>query len=427
MRRLTTLLCLLTTWACTPAAVAPSLDGGTLVDTGLLVGTDAGPVADAGSNPSSDAGSNTPGSIDAGFVIEPGPPGSVLAECENICGREAEMRSCGVEFVEQIDRDRCALFCSSLVASMEPANAQAFLDCTVNVCRPDHAVDCAETLFLGPTPSQTCIEAGHQIASCPDSDTHFFEDAWRCESYRSPSEQSGLGGTGFVECLASSTACGDMASVVCLTEAMERSGRSAAIQELCRPVANCDQEQGFGCRAMASGITPVLGGRHVEMLGECIAAAQGDCDALAGCADWDLEEAAISTACREGCSACGEDDWTETCQNLCNWTERSLSGTDARSYTACVTENSCNLPHQLAACSRRVLPELGATCERFWQRATSRCNEWREVPAAFVEISCSLSGVRTGTIDEAALLRCADRMDCTLEPLDICLKGRLGD
>jgi hypothetical protein len=104
-----------------------------------------------------------------------------------------------------------------------------------------------------------------------------------------------------------------------------------------------------------------------------------------------------------------------------------LSAEDATIYTTCVNENSCNLPHQLAACSRQVLPEVGATCERFWQRATSRCNEWREMPAAFVEISCSLSGVRTGTIDEAALLRCADRVDCRLDALDICLKGRLGD
>jgi hypothetical protein len=168
----------------------------------------------------------------------------------------------------------------------------------------------------------------------------------------------------------------------------------------------------------------MLGGRHLQMMAECIAAAQDDCGALRDCADFDPRDRAVSDACDSGCQGCGEGDWGRNCRQLCNWVERSMSVETAERYTDCVGRNTCNLPHQLAACGREALPRVGGICQRFWQQAGMRCPEWREFPAAMVEITCVLSGVRTGTISEAALTRCGARIGCESDPVDVCLKGR---
>jgi hypothetical protein len=476
--------------ACATDATAPGLDGGSQSDVAL--GSDAGAAVDTGNStdagtrpPVSDAGAppdsgQTPGTVDAGFVVNPPDPPEgdtcanvcantdcqrecliicrigedgmegdaragfltcmdenpcdasacepnehvVLPECEEICRRRRDMDRCHVEFVDEVQPDVCGLVCTATVARMEPANAQAWLDCTINVCSERRRVDCRPELFLGPTPTQQCIDAGRRMSSCPGSDRHFFAEAWQCEGFRSPAEQGGLGGSGMAHCLANTNACGDWAMLECLTAAEEASGRARAIQELCAPVAACDDEAAYGCRLMAAGITPMLGARHVQMMAECIAAAGSDCGALRECAEFDQQESAVSDRCNSGCRGCGEGDWRRNCSQLCNWMERSMSVGTAERYTDCVGRNTCNLPHQLVACGREALPRVGGICQRFWQQAGIRCPEWRHLPAAMFEIACTLSGVRSGTISEAALDRCAARIGCESDPADICLKGR---
>jgi hypothetical protein len=346
--------------------------------------------------------------------------------CREICDDRSKLERCSIDFLIEAGEDICPQVCTGMLARFEPANAQAWLDCAVNVCREGRHVDCNPEIFMGPTPSQVCLDAGRSAATCPGSHQHYFAEAWECEHYRSPIEQRGLGGNALAECMAQTHSCGDMRLYECLTQAEQASGRSAAIQELCAPLAQCPDDNVFGCRAMAAGMTPMMGNRQVQLMAECIAAAGSDCNALERCVDWNFEEMALSQSCRDACSGCGQGDWGEQCARLCNWTERSMSVDDAARFGECVAQNTCSLPHQLAECGRQILPEVGQICQGFWQQTGRRCPSWRHESSAMVEIFCMLSGVRTGVISGDALNRCGETIGCEMDPMYVCLKGRLG-
>ena len=477
-------------WACTPGPEAPPLDAGTVLvdaagtrDAGSSPQTPdaARPVLRDSGQAAYDAERPSPGQVDAGFRVPVSelPDGDVCAgvcahtdcqeecliycrlgevasagdqrsefvscmrdhpcdyrrcwpdsdsdaACREICSDRDRIERCSIDFLIEADQEICPQVCMGMLARMEPANRQAWLDCSVNVCRGDRHIECNFETFMGPTPSATCLEAGRNAATCPGSHRHYFAEAWECEGYRSPIEQRGLGGAVIAECLAETHSCGDMRLFECMTQAQRSSGRSAAIQELCSPVAQCDDELVLSCRMMATGMTPMLGHRQIELMGQCIAEAGSNCNALERCVDFNFEEMQPSANCEDACSGCGRGDWGEQCLTMCNWMERSLSVDDAYRFGECVGQNSCNMPHQFAECARLILPEVGRTCREFWRQAGRRCPSWRDQPSGIAEMWCMLSGVRTGVIGAEALNRCGQTIGCELDPIESCLKGRLG-
>jgi len=205
---------------------------------------------------------------------------------------------------------------------------------------------------------------------------------------------------------------------------MERAtGRADAIRLACADASRCSDDLGGGCRFYMSGITPLMGGEAVRVLGDCLERAGDRCGAIDDCLESVFEPSADAVpTCLAGCERCGQVD--EACVSLCVRLGNSLGVDEAVAFRTCLNEGACGdlLPE---ACLGEVLPWVEDACSSFVETLHDVCPETRGYPAAYVRAFCAMSGVRSGAFGGADLVDCAQRIGCTGNPIELCLRGSL--
>ena len=452
-------------------------------------GADAGSAAgqDAGANPGQDAGpagdpGREPASIDAGFVVEvPEPPQGdrcreicdgarceemcqltcrlgesgvpadqreafracaqqnpceiidcvpdelpVPEACNDICANQERMDNCDVSLLADSPAEVCGVVCASILGRMEPANRQAWLDCTANRCLRGDRIDCDPDAYYGPTPSRDCVEAGRRHALCDGVDDHWFREAWRCEAFRSPGTQPDRAGDALVQCLAETNACHDERGFVCMEEVLADHPRGDEVRNRCAAAAACGEDLGMSCVYFSLGITVGVGGQLEEVLDRCLLSAGSDCEQIDDCLDTEVGVEDRDSPCASACADCGDEDDQVDCREDCVEFQNSMSVSQAAAFGDCLPNNSCIDVDDVARCAAVALPEEAGLCRTFWDAAQVRCNDWRQIDDAEVEVRCLQSIARTGVMSEDALLRCANQLNCESDPGTACIKRRVG-
>jgi len=332
--------------------------------------------------------------------------------CQQVCDNRA-LRQCDVTL--SADEDVCGYECDGLLAMMSPPARQAWLQCTINECGTERrAVNCDPTTYLGPPPTQACINRGLVAVTCePRRNRSAWEAAWECEGWRTPADQEGLGGNEMVECLGNA-GCGGPDFYRCMIRSQEATGRGDEVAEACRHAERCE---GLGayCQLMANGLTRVMGQVGMERVNACLLAAEDSCDDIRTCIQgmWDPNQVEVEPLCRQACIGC--NDPTEACIHACSRLHNSMSHSQADTYMECIRNRAaaeqCGdfLP---ATCIAPALPSVDATCRAYVNHMINRCPGTRFYNPEALVSWCSLSGVRSGLTNLETLTACVDRTGC---------------
>jgi hypothetical protein len=340
------------------------------------------------------------------------PDREISQVCQDVCANR-RLRQCSVEL--NADPLICGHECEGLLGMMTPPARQAWLQCSIEQCGVlPRQVNCNPQHFLGPTPSQACIDRGNTIVACErNRNRSTWEAAWECESWRSPSDQPNLGGNSLVECLAGAT-CAPADWYRCLIRSQEATGRAETVAEVCRNAERCE---GLGtyCQMMANGFTRAIGETGLQQIHSCLRNAGEGCEDIRRCIQgvWDPNHVEVTPLCRQACIAC--NDATEACINTCSRLRNSLSLPQTEIYDSCLTNRAaareCGgfLP---STCISPALPAVASTCQRYIDHMSDRCPGTRFFNPTTLKAWCALSGVRTGLTDFESLSACIDRTGC---------------
>ena len=340
------------------------------------------------------------------------PDREISQACQDVCSNRS-LRRCDVELNN--DPLICGHECEGLLAMMTGPARQAWLQCSINRCgQGRRPVNCKPTDFLGPTPSQACIDRGTSIVQCEqDQNRSAWAAAWECEGWRSPSDQANLGGNLLVECIAD-VACSGSDWYRCLINSQIQTGRGEVIGELCRNAERCEGLNIF-CQMMANGLTRGIGEVGLEGIHQCLRQAGDDCETIRNCiiGIWDPNRVEVHPLCRQACIACG--DATEQCIHTCSRMRNSMSTEQGATYDTCIrnraSQEQCGefLP---STCIPPALPAVSQTCRSYVSHMRNRCPGTRFYNPVVLESWCALSGVRTGLTNLQSLTECVDRTGC---------------
>ena len=340
------------------------------------------------------------------------PDREISQACQDVCDNRS-LRQCSVEL--NADPMICGHECEGLLAMMSPPARQAWLQCSVNQCGIERRrVNCDPTDFLGPPPTQACINRGTTLVQCErDRDRSAWAAAWECEGWRSPNDQAGLGGNTLVNCLADAT-CAPQDFYRCLIQSQEETGLAETVSEVCRRAERCEGLNVF-CQMMANGLTRGVGQTGLEGIHECLRNAGDSCDDNRRCivGIWDPNVVEVHPLCRQACIACG--DPTENCIHNCSRMRNSMSLEQAATYDTCIRNRAaaeqCGefLP---TTCVAPALPAVADTCRRYVEHMTDRCPGTRFYNPVVLEGWCALSGVRSGLTNLESLTECVNRTGC---------------
>lgn len=339
----------------------------------------------------------------------------------------------------------CPEVCTAQLASMLPAARQAFLQCGIQRCVasgqscsgngqcpeaercgagrciPDRL--CPAIDFIGPSPSQECLQVAQYRERCRGPRTEsLYKLAWECEGWRPNRDNlDWAGGNVYISCLANREECDGMnAYWQCLGTASAAMGRRRVAQEACGHVAGCDGGRGWTCNWVMAGVGRFMG-RYVERrLARCTAAAGMDCEALVDCVDnlWTTNEPGDD--CGMACARCGQIN--DACINLCMYHRNSMTFPQAEAYRHCLRHNP-NCENNIAErCVREVLPEEMVICDELMD-AIGQCAEWEAYTANNPWPGwCAIGGLRTGLLDGPQLQECVDRTNCAVNPWEACAR-----
>jgi hypothetical protein len=342
-------------------------------------------------------------------------PTACVALCDN-----GARRRCGIDIGD--NAADCGRNCLGLLTMMTPPAREAFLQCGIELCGGDDRITCDPGSFLGPTPSQTCIDVGVRGVECGDREgRNPWQIAWECEGWRSPSDQANLGGNALVECL-SGAPCGGGAFYGCMIESQVATGRRARIGEICDGAARCG-EPNIGCQMITNGMTRLVGEVGIEATEECLEAAGADCDAIQSCLqrNWNPGLANAPEICRQSCIRC--DEPTDACVNTCTRLRHSMSLEQAVTYETCLTNragaNDCGTSIGVT-CLTPALPQVTQICRSYVNHLVGTCSGVRYYNPELLVGWCALGGVRTGLADAESFIACVDRTGCGVNTWEAC-------
>lgn len=341
------------------------------------------------------------------------PDREISQACQDVCDNRS-LRQCSVEL--NGDPMICGHECEGLLAMMAPPARQAWLQCAVNQCGAQRGrrYNCSPTDYLGPAPTQACINRGLTVAECErDRDRSAWAAAWECEGWRTPNDQTGLGGNALVECL-SDASCDGGDWYRCLIRSQDHTGRAETIGEVCRQAERCEG-LGMYCQMMANGLTRAVGQTGLENIHNCLRAAQDSCQDIRTCLQgiWDPNAVEVHPLCRQACIAC--EDPTEQCIHNCSRMRNSMGTEQTATYDTCIRNRAaareCGefLP---STCLAPALPTVAQTCQQYVSHMIDRCPGTRFYNPVVLEGWCALSGVRSGLTNLDSLTECINRTGC---------------
>ena len=340
------------------------------------------------------------------------PDREISQECQDVCDNRS-LRQCSVEL--SADPTVCGHECEGLLAMMAPPARQAWLQCTINQCGIDRRrVNCDPSDYLGPAPTQACINRGTTVVQCErDRDRSAWAAAWECEGWRTPNDQSGLGGNTLVNCLSDAT-CAPQDWYRCMIQSQEYTGLGETVAELCRRAERCEG-LGVYCQLMANGLTRAIGQTGLDNIHECLRNAGDTCEENRACivGVWDPNAVEVHPLCRQACIGCG--DPTEQCIHNCSRMRNSMSREQTATYDTCIRNRAaarqCGefLP---TTCLPPALPTVADTCRRYVDHMVDRCPGTRFYNPSVLQGWCALSGVRSGLTNLRSLTECIDRTGC---------------
>jgi hypothetical protein len=347
-------------------------------------------------------------------------PDVVIPEaCEDLC-ENGSRRRCDLDIGD--NQSSCRRNCLGWLTLMTPPAREAFLQCGIERCSRNNSINCNPASFLGPTPSQTCIDVGLRGADCGDDQRRNpWQIAWECEGWRSPVDQGSLGGNVLVECLAGAE-CGGGAFYGCMIESQAATGRRARIGELCDGAARCG-EPNIGCQLINNGMTRLVGEVGLAATEVCLEAAGADCDAIGSCLqrNWDPGIANAPELCRQSCIRCGEA--TDACVNTCTRLRHSMSLAQGATYDRCLTNraaaNDCGTSIGIT-CLTPALPQVAQHCQSYVNHLVATCSGVRYYNPELLVGWCALGGVRTGLADAETFIECVDRTGCGVNTWEAC-------
>lgn len=344
----------------------------------------------------------------------------VPQSCIDLCSNRDRER-CGIDLGD--DDRTCHLYCRSTLAMMTSPARQAWLDCGINQCSRRNPVDCNPLTFLGPTPSQTCLDVANWRRTCdPNRRESLWSDAYECESWRAPADQNRhSGGTHMIQCMSEAN-CGAGGWYACMVEAGTQQGRRDQIVEACAQANQCGGEVNWNCQLYLTGFTRMMGQRGIHDLGNCIRDAGDDCEAITTCLERNWQAiTGPGDPCRESCLACG--DTSDFCLGICMRFRASLTNVQAAAYEGClldrVRSRSCEEVNPVD-CIQAALPNVANTCGDFVSYLQNRCASSRYYSEIMLNGWCALNGTRTGLLDSRNLRECVDRTGCAVNTWEAC-------